>query len=375
MPRKPAELTSNTKISDYMTVSLIFAEISFKLVRSTLKETGKERIRLRSLPNFILLYYIIALSMFIKCSTLEVHRLFFESIAWMMRSRRESDIPEQSKPPLISKSAISQARSRLGSRPVEALFYNVLGEAIGRSEMARKYREWYLVGLSSGTMETVNNLDNYLEFTAPECESENCSMPQIKYVSLVEHGSRLIFAANAGSCLLKRASLCSSIINRLTEGMLCLADKSFYSFDLWQEAISTGAKLLWEIGPDVQFSIGRDNPDSSCTVTLLPPKDNPDDFIGNPEVRMIACKFSQPISRRYLLITNLLDYKSSPAIDLAELVYHRLIMEETTDILRSHLNLDQIALRSKTPDLVRQEFYGLLLATYIAHSSHKFRGI
>jgi DDE family transposase len=65
----------------------------------------------------------------------------------------------------------------------------------------------------------------------------------------------------------------------------------------------------------------------------------------------------------YRLVTSILDHEQAPAQELAALYHERWEIETTLDELKTHLR-GAIVLRSKTPDLVRQEFYGLIMAHY-----------
>ena len=125
--------------------------------------------------------------------------------------------------------------------------------------------------------------------------------------------------------------------------------------------MKTEAGFLWEIGPDVQFSIHKSYTDGSALAKLT----SNDDFKGSQAVRVIKYSHSYGNRKVHHLVTNLLDYEDAPAKDLASLFHMRLRMEEAIDILKTHHGVSTIALRSKTPDLVRQEFFGLLLATFI----------
>ena len=66
----------------------------------------------------------------------------------------------------------------------------------------------------------------------------------------------------------------------------------------------------------------------------------------------------------YRLLTTILDPKEAPARELAALYHERWEIETALDELKTHLRGARIVLRSKTPDLVRQEFYGLLMAHF-----------
>jgi IS4 transposase len=70
----------------------------------------------------------------------------------------------------------------------------------------------------------------------------------------------------------------------------------------------------------------------------------------------------------YRLVTTILDFQKAPAPELAALYHQRWEIETALDELKTHLRGPRIVLRSKTPDLVRQEFYGLMMAHFAIRS-------
>ena len=79
------------------------------------------------------------------------------------------------------------------------------------------------------------------------------------------------------------------------------------------------------------------------------------------EYRLEGIADAEPM---YRLVTSVLDPQQGPAQELAALYHERWEIETALDELKTHLRGAQIVLRSKTPDLVRQEFYGLLMAHF-----------
>lgn len=363
MARAPAVLDSQSRVSDFLTISLLYKYISREQVETILIWTGKKELRLRHLPSFIIPFYVVTLSLFKSCSSKEVHRIFFEGTTWAMRSSRLIDAEEVRAEP-VSKSAISQARTRLGWKPMEALFNEVVSPSVEKSDIIKRYKEWFLVGFSSGVIKIAGSAENLHEFMTPNSNGEKSSPPHMKFVSLVEHGSRLIFAAETASFHAKETTIAEGVVYSLRNGMLCMAGKSFFSLTLWQESLKTGADLLWEIGPDIKFSVKKNCTDRSFLATLKPANSS-DSRDKEIEVRVIKYRTSSSNRSVRYLVTNLLNPEEAPAIDLASLFNKRLKMEETTDILNTHHGVQNMTMRSKTPDLVRQEFFGLLLATFI----------
>ena len=79
------------------------------------------------------------------------------------------------------------------------------------------------------------------------------------------------------------------------------------------------------------------------------------------EYRLHGVTEAEPI---YRLVTSLLDPAQAPATELAALYHQRWEIETALAELKTHLRGAKIVLRSKTPDLVRQEFYGLMMAHF-----------
>ena len=79
------------------------------------------------------------------------------------------------------------------------------------------------------------------------------------------------------------------------------------------------------------------------------------------DYRLDGIDGAEPI---YRLLTSILDPERAPALDLAALYHERWEIETAFDELKTHLRGARIVLRSKTPDLVRQELHGLLMAHF-----------
>jgi hypothetical protein len=79
------------------------------------------------------------------------------------------------------------------------------------------------------------------------------------------------------------------------------------------------------------------------------------------DYRLVGVPDAEPI---YRLVTTILDTEQAPASELAALYHERWEIETALDELKTHLRGSKIVLRSKTPELVRQEFYGLMMAHF-----------
>jgi IS4 transposase len=148
--------------------------------------------------------------------------------------------------------------------------------------------------------------------------------------------------------------------------MLCLADRFFPSYKLWRKAAKTGADLLWRTRRNARLEIDQRFPDGSYRSRIYPTTSDRRNERNAIVVRVIDYHLdkvpdAEPL---YRLITTILDHKLAPAQELAALYHERWEIENSLDELKTHLRGAQIVLRSKTPELVQQEFYGLLMAHF-----------
>jgi hypothetical protein len=148
--------------------------------------------------------------------------------------------------------------------------------------------------------------------------------------------------------------------------MLCLADRYFFSFELWQQARATGSELLWRIRKNVRLPCEQRLADGSYLSRIYPSQQDRQRQRHGVVVRVIDYRLegvagAEPM---YRLVSTILDPQKAPAPELAALYHERWEIETALDELKTHLRGARIVLRSKRPDLVRQEFYGLIMAHF-----------
>jgi IS4 transposase len=146
-----------------------------------------------------------------------------------------------------------------------------------------------------------------------------------------------------------------------------MADRGFNGFEHWRQARATGADWLWRCSDTRQLPVQTLLDDGSYLSVLSPAG------VGRAQaaeqgipVRVIeyAMPGTDDAQPRYRLLTTMLDANVAPAMELAALYHQRWEIEAVFDELKTHLRQSKRVLRSKTPELVRQEFYGWVLAHY-----------
>jgi hypothetical protein len=228
------------------------------------------------------------------------------------------------------------------------------------------YRGLRLVSVDGSTMEVADETANDQAFGRPGVSRGDSAFPQLRFVSLVENGTHVLFGTQQGPYATGEVTLAKAVMGALRKGMLCLADRNFFGFPLWAQARSTGADLLWRIKVKAQLPAEQPLPDGSYLSTFYASDQDRRHQRNGQTVRVIEYRLqgvseAEPI---YRLVTTLLDPAAAPAVELAALYHERWQIETALAELKTHLRGAKLVLRSKTPDLVRQEFYGLMMAHF-----------
>lgn len=356
MARTMATLPRGSRITDYISMGVLAKTFPRDKVNEALQKTGKTSRRQRDLPAHVVVYYVLALTLFMQVSYREVLRCLLEGIEWLSAPGTRVKI--------TGKSGISQARTRLGSGPVKELHDAVVKPIAGKDTRGAWYQGWHLVTLDGSTMDTADNQDNEDTFGRPGASRGKSGYPQIRFVSLVENGTHVLFGTELGGCRTAEATLAREVIPHLEAGMLCLADRYFFGFELWQKARAKEADLLWRVRKNVKLPCLKRLPDGSYLSRIYPYRQKHRASSG-VDVRVIEYVLEGSGSKEvYRLITTILDHEAAPAEELAALYPERWEIETALDELKTHLRGSRIQLRSKRPDLVRQEFYSLMMVHF-----------
>jgi hypothetical protein len=267
---------------------------------------------------------------------------------------------------VAGKSGISQARSRLGWEAVQRLHDEVVRPIAVAATRGAWYRGWRLVSLDGSTLDVADESDNEKAFGRPGASRGVSAYPQMRFVSLVENGTHVLFGSAMGDYRTGEITLAQKVLLSLRPGMLCLADRNFFGFSLWNEARKTGADLLWRVKKNLRLRGEKQLVDGSYLSRIYVSERDWRHQANGVPVRVIDYRLegvagAEPI---YRLVTTILDPGQAPAPELAALYHERWEIETALDELKTHLRGSQIVLRSKTPGLVRQEFYGLMMAHF-----------
>ncbi|MHB1201393.1 MAG: IS4 family transposase [Polaromonas sp.] len=358
MARTPATLPEGSRITDYISLGVITKMFPLERVRSVLASSGKASVRQRDLPAHVVVYYAIALALYMQSSYREVLRCLLEGLQWLIDPALTLKV--------AGHSGISQARTRLGWEPLRQLHDEVVKPIAVAATQGAWYGRWRVVSLDGSTMDVADEQANSEVFGRPGASRGDSAYPQFRFVSLVESGTHVLFGTRMSPYATGENTLAKDVLSALDSGMLCLADRGFFGYEMWRQALATNAQLLWRLKKNAILACDKRLTDGSYLSRIYPSEKDRKHQTNAIAVRVIEYRLqgvadAEPI---YRLLTSVLDWQQAPAQEMAALYHERWEIETALDEIKTHLRGAKIVLRSKTPDLVRQEFYGLLMAHF-----------
>lgn len=358
MARTVAELPAGSRITDFISLGVISKTFPAEQIRQIISDAGKASQRQRELPAHVVLYYVIALALYMRSSYREVLRCLLEGIQWLKGPGETLRV--------TGKSGISQARSRLGFEAVKCVHDEIVKPIATDKTRGAWYRTWRLVSIDGTALDVADTQNNRAYFQKPGSSRGDAAFPQLRIVSLVENGTHVLFGSQVGGCRTGESTLADTVVESLAQGFLCLADRNFFGFSLWKKAGLTGADLLWRVKKNVVLPPEQRLEDGSYLSRVYPNAYRRQKGTGGLVVRVVEYHLEgiEDAEEIYRLITTILDPDKAPAQELAALYHERWEIETAFDELKTHLRGARIVLRSKTPELVLQECYGLLMAHF-----------
>lgn len=361
MARTAAGFSEGTRLTDYISLGVMTAQFPIEDVQEALLSTGRVSVRERDLPAHVMVYYAIALALYADVSTREVLRCLLEGVQWL------GDPDARVEP--AGWSGISQARTRLGAEPLEALYRATVAPVATPATPGAWYRDWRVMSLDGTTLDVGDTAANRAGFGGPASArgvNATGAFPQLRLVGLLETGTHVLCAAQLGAYATGEVTLAADVVPALTRDMLCVADRGFLGFDLWQRAAATGAQLLWRAKSTWRLPVLKHLADGSYRSELRWNSHcrSPDRLAIPVRVIEYTLDGARDTETPYRLVTSILEPARAPATELAALYHERWEIETAFDEFKTHLRGAQRVLRSKTPALVQQEAWGFLLAHF-----------
>lgn len=361
MPKPPMLLPDGVRATDIFTVTGFANIFPVSAINAVLQRCERETIRVRTLPNEYVVFFVMMLALFRDSSHKEVYRCVaeaFQKLLGRFSPNKPIEIP--------SGSALSQARGRLGEEPFKILFNELAVVQGNHGQKGVFYRQWRKMAIDGSVMDTENTVENRALGSSKNQHETAASNPQIRFVTLMEIGTHLFVKAAMGGYKVGENALAAELFGFLDSKMILIADRNFYSFDNFKTVSKAGAALLFRIQRGMIFEPFEQLSDSSFLVRIHHHKDRLK--ANGLTARVIQYKVTGG-KETIFLITNILSPTDAPAHELAQLYHERWEHENALDELKTHLNAKALTLRSKTPDLAKQELWGMLMTHYVIRSS------
>ena len=352
-----------------MSIGVLARGIPRDVVDDVLTETGRREKRKRLLPAHVVVYFVVALALF-RDSYEETLRHLVGGLRFLRNWEKEWTVP--------TTGAVCQARARLGVAPLEVLFERIAAPLAGPGAPGGWTRRWRLMAIDGVQIDVPDTAANVAEFgKATGGTRRPC--PQIRAVGLGECGTHAVIAAATGGLHIGERELAEKLTGAVEEDMLVLADRGFFSFATWTEYMATGAALLWRVSATIKLEPTEVLPDGSYLSTIVSARaqgaayrislssvTDPREATHIPvrvvEYTVTGTGVDEPETFR--LISTVLDPAELSATEMAHAYWQRWEYELSLREIETQLLEPGHGLRSKTPDMVKQEFWGLLIAHY-----------
>ena len=360
------------RLTDHVGIGVLTRTVPRYIVDEVLVETGRTEKRTRLLPAHVVVYFVMALSLF-RDGYEEVIRHLVHGLQFARTWSTKWQVP--------TVSALCQARVRLGEEPVRELFARLATPVAGPGTPGAWLGSWRLMAID-GVMLDVPDTEANIAAYPKAVGGTRRPFPQVKIVGLGECGSHALLAAEIGSIKDGERALAAPLTSSITPGMLVLADRGFFSFDLWATYLATGADLLWRVARTIKLPVLALLPDGSYRSEIkrasigklripLATVDDPRHATHLP-VRVIEYEITTGQATThpevFRLITTILNPDQADAHTLAMAYAQRWELESSFREIECQLLQSGSTLRSKTPEMIRQEIWGLFLTHYAIRS-------
>jgi hypothetical protein len=367
------------RLTDWISLGVLASSVPRDAVDEAVAAAGRGARRSDGkLPPHVMVYFVMALALFAEEDYEEVAARLTETLASWGCWDQSWAAP--------TSGGITQARKRLGAEPLELLFGRVAVPVAGELTRGAFLRGWRLMAIDGFELDVPDTPANAAAFGYPAGARGHPAFPKVRVVTVGECGSHAKVAARIGPVGGKgtcEQALARRMFGQLQEDWLLLADRGFYNWLDWQAAAATGATLLWRVKADLRLPVLELLPDGSYLSLVARPALH--DRARNKLIaaaragehldpaqamRVRVIEYDIPgrdgdgSDELIALITTITDPAAASAQELAQAYCQRWEEETGNDQLKTCLRGPGKVLRSKSPDMARQEIYGYLLTHY-----------
>jgi len=253
-------LPGGVRFTDVVSIGALAERVPLSTVREVVAAEGRSEKRVRLLPADVTALYVVAMWLFRDVCYEEVLNCLLAGLRW-------AGLPLEA---VATKGAITQARERLGSQAMRSLYLRLAHPLAEAETKGAWYRSWRTVAIDGSTFDVPDTEANAEAFGYPAASRGSSAYPQIRWVALSETGTHAIFACQMGSYGTGEVTLAKTVLGALKPGMLLLADRLFFGYELWTAAAATKADLLWRVKKNVRLPVKQRLADGSYLSEIHP---------------------------------------------------------------------------------------------------------
>jgi hypothetical protein len=357
------------KLTDHVGLGALTRVVPRYVVDEAVARCGRQEKRSRLLPSHVVVYFVLALSLFTDGYE-EVVRKLVNGLRFARVWSAVWKVP--------TTGALSQARARLGVDPLRELFAMVAVPVATPATPGAWLRELRLMAIDGVMIDMPDTPENNAEFPRPG--GVRRPFPQTRVVGLSEVGTHAVIGVEIGTMRTGERELAEGLVRLVGPGMVVVCDRGFFSFDLWRTYLATGTQLLWRISASNRLPVLQPLADGSYLSEITNQNSRSKTRIAAADVDDITLATHIPVrvveyrvettddndspqTETFRLVTSILDPADATADELARTYHERWEIESAFREIEIYLRQGK-GIRSKTPELVRQELYGLFLTHY-----------
>ena len=318
------------------------------LIKTALEKAGVATVRRRRLPLEMMLWCVIGLAFFRRMS------------AWDVVSRMNIMLPGQR--PLVAPSAVVQARQRLGAEAVRQVF-TLTQQSWHEAAAHPTWAGLRLLGVDGVVWRTPDTQENRARYDSASNQHGDTGFPQVRMVCLMELTSHLLISSTFDGYRSSEMKLAEQLIETTPDHSLTLFDRGFYSLGLlhqWQQA-GTERHWLMPLRKGAQYAVVQRLGRQDAIVTLRASPQARKQWVGLPEC-LTARLLSKTVKGKVRqILTSMADPLRFPSDEIVDLYSQRWEIELGFREMKQTLLASAYTLRSKTPEMIEQELWGVLL--------------
>jgi Insertion element 4 transposase N-terminal/Transposase DDE domain len=371
-----AEVPAGASLPDKVALGVLTRLVTRELVEDVLAETGRKEQRKRLLPARAVVYFVLSLALFSGDCYEEVMRELVQGLSWLAIWKRDWEVP--------TASALAQARKRLGAEPVRQLYRRVAVPCAMRSTAGAWIAGRRLMAIDGVELDAADTPANAEFFGYSSGKGGSTGpFPKVLVVALAECGTHAITAVETGGGDDSESPLARQLAaapGNLEPGMLVTADRGLYSYELCSAVTAARADFCLRAPAQLQLPVLAWLPDGSYRSYIASPraKGTPSNraklaagviaVTDLPGIPVRVVDYTVPgrgeKNEIFTVITSVLDHQDLAAADLAAAYRQRWEIELAFNEIETRQRGPAVILRSRSPDLVLQELYGLLITHY-----------